>query len=95
MGLLCRLIVCYWNVSQAVVIYYSDVIMIAMASQITCLTIAYITVYSGTDQRKHQSSASLALWGDLPVTGEFQGQMAKNAEKISIWWRHHVTILCC
>ena len=33
----------------------------AMASQITSLTIVYSTVYSGTDQRKHQSSASLAF----------------------------------
>ena len=32
-----------------------------MASQITSLTIAYSTVYSGPDQRKHQSSASLAF----------------------------------
>ena len=32
-----------------------------MVSQITSLTIAYSTVYSGTDQRKHQSSASLAF----------------------------------
>ena len=36
----------------------------AMASQITILTIVYWTVYSGADQRKHQSSASLAfVWG--------------------------------
>ena len=40
---------------------YSDVIMGAMASQITSLTIVYLTVYSGPDQRKHQSSASLAF----------------------------------
>ena len=32
-----------------------------MASQITSLTIVYSTVYSGADQRKHQSSASLAF----------------------------------
>ena len=32
-----------------------------MASQITNLTIVYSTVYSGADQRKHQSSASLAF----------------------------------
>ena len=32
-----------------------------MASQITSLTIVYWTVYSGWDQRKHQSSASLTL----------------------------------
>ena len=41
--------------------HYSDVIMGAMASQITSLTITYSTVYSGTDQRKHQSSATLAF----------------------------------
>ena len=33
----------------------------AMTSQITSLTIVYSTVYSGPDQRKHQSSASLAF----------------------------------
>ena len=33
----------------------------AMASQITGLTIVYSTVYSGADQRKNQSSASLAF----------------------------------
>ena len=32
-----------------------------MASQITSFTIVYLTVYSGADQRKHQSSASLAF----------------------------------
>ena len=35
--------------------------MDAMASQITSLTIVYSSVYSGTDERKHQSSASLAF----------------------------------
>ena len=32
-----------------------------MASQLTSLTIVYSTVYSGADQRKHQSSVSLAF----------------------------------
>ena len=35
--------------------------MITMASQITSLTIVFSTVYSGADQRKHQSSASRAF----------------------------------
>ena len=35
--------------------------MSPMASQITSLGIVYSTVYSGSDQRKHQSSASLAF----------------------------------
>ena len=35
--------------------------MSMMALQITSLTIVYSTVYSGADQRKHQSSTSLAF----------------------------------
>ena len=42
-------------------VHYNDVIMDTIASQITSLTIVYSTVYSDADQRKHQSSASLAL----------------------------------
>ena len=49
----------------------------SMASQITSLTIVYLTVYSGADQRKNQSSAS-------PVPGEFPAQRASNAENASI-----------
>ena len=41
--------------------HYNDVIMGMMASQITRLIIVYSTVYSSSDQRKHQSSASLAF----------------------------------
>ena len=41
--------------------HYTDVIMGAIASQITSLTIVYSTVYSDADQRKHQSSTSLAF----------------------------------
>ena len=41
--------------------HHSEVIMGAMASQITSLTSVYSTVYSGANQRKHQSSTSLAF----------------------------------
>ena len=44
--------------------------MSLMASQITSLTIVYSTVYSGADQRKLQSSASLAF-----VRGIHRGPM--------------------
>ena len=65
--------------------HYDDVIMSTMASQITSLTIVYSTVFSGADQGKHQSSASLAF-----VRGIHRGpaQMASNEENVSIWWRH-------
>ena len=46
--------------------HYNDVIMGAMASQITSLTIVYSTVYSSEDQRKNQSSASLAFVRGIP-----------------------------
>ena len=56
------------------------------AIAITSLTIVYSTVYSGADQSKHQSSASLAfVWG----IHRGPAQMASNAENVSIWWRHH------
>ena len=41
--------------------YYNDVIMGTMASHIISLTIAYPPVHSGADQRKDQSSTSLAF----------------------------------
>ena len=41
--------------------HYSDVIMSTMASKITGLTFVYSTIYTGADQRKHQSSATLAF----------------------------------
>ena len=44
--------------------HYSDVIMTTIASLITSLAVVYSAVYSDADQRKHQSSASLAfVWG--------------------------------
>ena len=53
----------------------------AMVARITSLTIVYSTVYTGADQRKHQSSASLAFMREIhrwpmnsphkwPVTGK-------------------------
>ena len=52
--------------------------MSTMASQITSLTIVYSTVYSSADQRKHQSSASLAfVWGihRWPVNSPHKGSV--------------------
>ena len=58
---------CKWQIQSVTAVnwvHYNDVIMGAIASQMTSLTIIYSTVYSGADQSKHQSSASLAfVWG--------------------------------
>ena len=69
------------------ILHYNDVIMSAMASQITGVSIVYSTVCSGVDQRKHQRSTSLAFvrgihrWPRWPTR-------AGIAEIVSIWWRH-------
>ena len=52
--------------------------MTTMASQITSLTIVYSMVYSDADQRKHQSSASLAFVRGIhqgPVNSWTNGQL--------------------
>ena len=51
----------WFNVQRSQVAHYNDITMGSMVSQITSLTIVYSTVYSSADQRKHQSSASLAF----------------------------------
>ena len=67
--------------------HYVDVIMGAMTSQITSLAIVYSTVYSGADQRKHQSSASLVFVRG--IRRWLLAQKASNAENVFIWWRHN------
>ena len=57
---------CHFTTGQSVhslyiPMHYNDVTMGAIASQITSLTIVYLTDYSGADKRKHESSASLAF----------------------------------
>ena len=42
-------------------LHYNDFIMSMIASQVISLTIVYSIVYSDADQRKHQSSTSLAF----------------------------------
>ena len=61
---------------------YSDIIMSAMASQITGVSIVCSTVCSGADQRKHQSSASLALVSES--TGGIPSQRASNKKNAFI-----------
>ena len=68
--------------------HYNGVIMGAMASQITSLTIVYSTVYS--DQRKLRSAASPAFVRGIhrwPVNSPHKWPV--NAENVSIWWLHH------
>ena len=64
--------------------HYSDVIMGAMASQITGLTIVYLTVHSDADQRKKIKAPR--YW---PLWGEFAG--VRNLQKYltdDLVWNH-------
>ena len=71
---------------------YNNFIKSAMWSWITGVSIVCSIDGSGTDERKHQSSASLAFCGGNSPTGEFPTQKDSNAENVSIWWRHHVAV---
>ena len=49
-------------------------------------------------RRKSKKTSMLRVTGlcagKSPETGEFSAQMASNAEKVSIWWRHYATLRC-
>ena len=60
--------------------------MTTMASHITSLTVVYTTVYSDADQRKHQSSASLAfVWGIPRTKGPVTRKMFSFDDVIMTW----------
>ena len=56
-------------------IHYNDVIMGSIAPQITSLTIVYSNVYSGADQTKQQSYASLEFVVNSPHKGPVARKM--------------------
>ena len=62
-------------------LHYCDVLVDVMASQITSLTIVYSIVRSDADQRKHQSSASLACVRGIhrwPVNSPHKGPVTRK-----------------
>ena len=71
--------------------HYSDVIIGAMASEITSFTNVYSIVYSGRDQRMHQSSASLAIVRGIqwwPLNSPHKGPVTRKM--FPFWLRHRV-----
>ena len=76
-----RFVLLWLRVQIPVVSHYNDVIMSAMASQITNFTIVYSTLYLGADQRKHQSSAPLAFVWEIhwwPVNSPHKGPVTRK-----------------
>ena len=80
--------------------HYSDVIMSAMASQITGVWMVCSTVCSGADQRKHQSSASLVFVRGIhrwPLNSPHKGPVTRKRfpfDDVATLGRHHNTVLC-
>ena len=63
------------------ILHYTDVIMTTMTYQITSLTAVYSIVYSDADQRKYQSSASLAFVSGIhrgPVNSPHKGPVTRG-----------------
>ena len=80
--------------------YYSDVIMCAMASQLTSVSIFYSAVCSGADLRKHHISASLAFVRGIhmwPVNSLHKGpatqKMIPFGDVIMAYMRHRLSML--
>ena len=71
--------------------YYSDVIMSAISSQITGVSIVCSNVYSGRRRSKKISKLRVTglCEGNPSVTGRFPSQKASNTKNNSIWWRRH------
>ena len=59
---------------------YSNIILSAVASQITGVAIVYSTVCSGADQWKRSATLAFVRGGD-----GFPSQRASNAKKFSFW----------
>ena len=62
-------------------VHYNYVIISTMASEVTSITIVYSIVYSGTEERKHQRSVSLAFvrWiNRWPVNSPHKGPITRK-----------------
>ena len=87
LSVLCFLLVYCYHVSS---LYCSDVIMSAMASQITSLRIVYSTFIPAPIKEKKKTRLCVIGFYDPPVTCGFASERASNVENVYIWWRHHV-----
>ena len=72
--------------------YYSDVIMSAMAYQITGMSTVWPNVCSGAGQRNSKAPHHLFLWGESTGVRWFPSKRASNREITSIWGRHHYSL---
>ena len=88
---------CNWNGEQTCFIlspplnvHHCDTIMGRVASQITSLTIVY-SIIQVQIKENIKAPRHWPLCEEFTGTGEFPAQMARNAENVSIWLRHHAS----
>ena len=91
-----------YDLYSNIISHYNDVIMGMMASQITSLTIVFSTVYLDTNQRKHQSSASLAFVRGIHrrlVNSPHKWPVTRKMfpfDDVIMWYTaYSVTLWCC
>ena len=77
-----------WH-GEAFRIHYSDVIIRAMESQISGVSIVCSIVCSGVDKKTSKLGITVLCEGNQPVSSGFL--VASNAENVWIWWDHNVT----
>ena len=93
--------ICCWGIVNRdkqchSITHYGDVIMGMIASQMTCLTIVYSTVYVDADQRKHQSFASLAFVREIhrgPVNSPHKRPVTRKMfpfDDVIMDWLFHI-----
>ena len=83
-------VIWYQWIAYPAKIHNNDVIMSTMASQITSVSIVCSTVCSSADQRKHQSSASLAFVNGIhrwPFDSPHKGPLTRKMSPF-----HYVTV---
>ena len=83
------------QVRRARFLHNNNVIMSAIASQITSVSIACSTVGSGADPKKHQNSATQAFVRGIHRSPVNSPKKASNAENVFIWSRHHWFNMIC
>ena len=84
---------------QSMSFHYSDIITSPMTYQITGVSMVYSTVCSGEDQRKHQSSVSLAFVRGIhwsPVNSPHKRTVTRKVfsiDDVIMWTSGHRRIL--
>ena len=82
---------------QQICRYYCDVIISAMASQITSIaSLLFAQPFIQTQIKDNiKAPRHCPLWGNPSVTGGIPSQRASNADNGSIWWRRHDAYIRC